>query len=110
MNQRFDLNGLQMASAIEPARLSPCGVDEHAAITLALRARDRNCAIALSGDHFTPIEDQLAQGMVERSEREIKLAIAGALTFFDLRDLIPYPWARAASRDCSARRDGRGPQ
>jgi hypothetical protein len=56
------------------------------------------------------LEDQLAQGIVERSEREIESAIAEALTFFDLRDLIPYPWARAASRDCAARRDGRGPQ
>lgn len=56
------------------------------------------------------LEDQLAQGIVERSEREIDSAIAEALTFFDLRDLIPYPWARAASRDRAARRDGRGPQ
>ena len=87
-----------------------CGVDERTAIAAALRAMDRNRAIALSGDHFTPIEDRLAQGIIERSEREMELAIAEALTFFDLRDLIPYPKARAASRDCAARRDGRGPQ
>ena len=99
-----------MASAFEPARLSLCGVDEHAAIAAALQARDRNRAIALSRDRFTPIEDRLAQGIVERSEREIDSAIAEALTFFDLRDLIPYPTAWAASRVCAARRDGRGPQ
>ena len=38
-----------MVSAFEPARLSLCGVDEHAAIAAALRARDRDRAIALSG-------------------------------------------------------------
>jgi hypothetical protein len=85
-----------------------CGVDEHAVIAAALLPGNR--AIALSGDHFTPIEDRLAQGIVERSERGIDSAIAEALTFFDLRDLMPYPSARAASRDCAARRDGRGPQ
>ena len=96
-----------MAPAFEPARLSLCGVDEHAA---ALRATVRDRAIALSGEPFTHIEDRPAQRIVERSEREIEWAIAEALTFFDLRDLIPYPWAWAASRDCAARRDGRGPQ
>jgi len=56
------------------------------------------------------LEDQLAQGIIERSDREIESAIAEALTFFDLPDLIPYPSAREASRDRAARRDGRGPQ
>ena len=61
-----------MVSAFEPARLSLCGVDEHAAIAAALRAGDRDRAIALSGEHFTHIEERLAQGIVERSEREIE--------------------------------------
>jgi DNA-binding GntR family transcriptional regulator len=61
-----------MVSAFEPARLSLCGVDEHAAIAAALRARDRERAIALSGEHFRHIEERLAQGIVERSEREIE--------------------------------------
>jgi len=99
-----------MAPAFEPAHLSLGGLDEHAAIAAALRAGDRNRAIALSGEHFTHIDDRITQSIVERFERDIDSAIAEALTFFDLRDLIPYPWARAASRDCAARRDGRGPQ
>ena len=101
-----------MAPAFEPAHLSLGGLDEHAAIAAALPARDkdRDCATALSGEYFNPIEDRPAQGVVERFERDIDSAIAEALTFSDLRDLIPYPWARAASRDCAARRDGRGPQ
>jgi DNA-binding GntR family transcriptional regulator len=61
-----------MVSAFEPARLSLCGVDEHAAIAAALRASDRDRAIALSGEHFTHIEQRLAQGIVERSERAIE--------------------------------------
>src|SRR5271167_2510175 len=61
-----------MVSAFEPARLSLCGVDEHAAIAAALRAKDRDRAIALSGEHFRQIEQRLAQGIVERSEREIE--------------------------------------
>jgi DNA-binding GntR family transcriptional regulator len=64
-----------MVSAFEPARLSLCGVDEHAAIASALKARDRDRAIALSGEHFRHIEDRLAQGIVERSEREIEDAL-----------------------------------
>ena len=64
-----------MVSAFEPARLSLCGVDEHAAIAAALRARDRDRAIALSGEHFHHIEERLAQGIVERSEREIEEAL-----------------------------------
>ena len=61
-----------MVSAFEPARLSLCGVDEHAAIAAALRASDRDRAIALSGEHFTHIEQRLAQGIVERSERGLE--------------------------------------
>jgi len=61
-----------MVSAFEPARLSLCGVDEHAAIAAALRARDRDRAIALSGEHFAHIEERLARGIVERSELEIE--------------------------------------
>ncbi len=61
-----------MVSAFEPARLSLCGVDEHAAIAEALRSRDAERAIALSGEHFTHIEHRLAQGIVERFERSIE--------------------------------------
>jgi DNA-binding GntR family transcriptional regulator len=61
-----------MVSAFEPARLSLCGVEEHAAIIAALKAKDREGAIALSGEHFRHIEHRLAQGIVERSEREIE--------------------------------------
>lgn len=61
-----------MVSAFEPARLSLCGVDEHAAIAMALKAKDRDRAVALSGEHFRHIEDRLAQGIVERAEREIE--------------------------------------
>jgi DNA-binding GntR family transcriptional regulator len=61
-----------MVSAFEPARLSLCGVDEHAAIAAALRAKNWERAIALSGEHFRHIEERLAQGIVERSEREIE--------------------------------------
>lgn len=61
-----------MVSAFEPARLSLCGVDEHSAIAAALKAKDRDRAITLSGEHFRHIEERLAQGIVERSEREIE--------------------------------------
>jgi DNA-binding GntR family transcriptional regulator len=64
-----------MVSAFEPARLSPCGVDEHAAIAAALRDGDRERAITLSGEHFRHIEERLAQGIVERSERGIEEAL-----------------------------------
>lgn len=64
-----------MVSAFEPARLSLCGVDEHAGIAAALRAKDRDRAIALSGEHFRQIEQRLAQGIVERSERAIEDAL-----------------------------------
>jgi DNA-binding GntR family transcriptional regulator len=64
-----------MVSAFEPMRLSLCGVDEHAAIASALKAKDRDRAIALSGEHFRHIEDRLAKGIVERSEREIEDAL-----------------------------------
>jgi len=61
-----------MVSAFEPARLSLCGVDEHAAIAAALEAKDSDRAISLSGEHFRHIEDRLAQGIFERSERKIE--------------------------------------
>ena len=56
-----------MVSAFEPARLSLCSVDEHAAIAEALKARNVERAIALSNEHFIHIEDRLAQGIVERT-------------------------------------------
>jgi DNA-binding GntR family transcriptional regulator len=61
-----------MVSAFEPARLSLCGVDEHAGIAAALEARDRDRAIALSQEHFRHIEERLAQGIIERSEFEVE--------------------------------------
>ncbi len=61
-----------MVSAFEPARLSLCGVDEHAAITMALKAKDLDRAITLSGEHFRHIEERLAQGIVERGKRQIE--------------------------------------
>jgi DNA-binding GntR family transcriptional regulator len=61
-----------MVSAFEPAHLSPCGVDEHAAIAAALRAREPERAVALSGEHFRHIEGRLAQGIVERADHEIE--------------------------------------
>jgi hypothetical protein len=64
-----------MVSAFEPARLSLCSVDEHAAIAEALKARNVERAIALSNEHFTHIEDRLAQGIVERVERRIEDAL-----------------------------------
>ncbi len=67
-----------MVSAFEPARLSLCGVDEHAAIAAALRAGDAERAIALSGDHFHQIEERLAQGLVSRSNLSIEQALAPA--------------------------------
>jgi DNA-binding GntR family transcriptional regulator len=67
-----------MVSAFEPARLSLCGVDEHAAIAAALRAGDAERAIALSGEHFRHIEERLAQGLVERMEIPIEQALAPA--------------------------------
>jgi DNA-binding GntR family transcriptional regulator len=64
-----------MVSAFEPARLSLCSVDEHAAIAEALKARNVERAIALSNEHFTHIEDRLAQGIVERVEQRIEDAL-----------------------------------
>jgi DNA-binding GntR family transcriptional regulator len=64
-----------MVSAFEPARLSLCGVDEHAAIADALKAKDVERAIALSGEHFSHIEHRLAQGAVERSEQTMEQAL-----------------------------------
>ena len=65
-----------MVSAFEPARLSLCGVDEHAAIAAAMRAGDVERRSGLSGEHFRHIEERLAQGFVERAEREIEEALA----------------------------------
>jgi DNA-binding GntR family transcriptional regulator len=64
-----------MVSAFEPARLSPCGVDEHAAIADALKAGDLERAIALSDEHFQHIEQRLAQGKDEWRERTIEDAL-----------------------------------
>jgi DNA-binding GntR family transcriptional regulator len=64
-----------MVSAFEPARLSICGIDGHAAIAAALKARDPDRAIALSGEHFRHIEQRVQQGIVERSDREIEDAL-----------------------------------
>src|SRR5271154_1794035 len=82
-----------MVSAFEPARLSLCSVDEHAAIAEALKARNVERAIALSNEHFTHIEDRLAQGIVERVERRIEDA---------LEPLVPV--ARGSSRKGRNRR------
>jgi DNA-binding GntR family transcriptional regulator len=84
-----------MVSAFEPARLSLCSVDEHAAIAEALKARNVERAIALSNEHFAHIEDRLAQGIVERLERRIEDA---------LEPLVPV--VRGASR--KGRRIGSG--
>ncbi len=67
-----------MVSAFEPASLSLCGVDEHAAIAAALRAGDAERAIALSGEHFRHIEERLAQGLAERANVSIEQALAPA--------------------------------
>ena len=64
-----------MVSAFEPARLSICGTDEHATIAAALKARDPDRAIALSGEHFRHIEERVQQGIVERSDRKIEDAL-----------------------------------
>jgi len=61
-----------MVSAFEPARLSPCGVDEHEAIARALRSGDAAAAIALSGEHFRHIEERLAMGIVERADEDLE--------------------------------------
>jgi DNA-binding GntR family transcriptional regulator len=61
-----------MVSAFEPARLSPCGVDEHEAIAKALSARDAEAAIALSSEHFSHIEERLAVGAQERADENIE--------------------------------------
>lgn len=67
-----------MVSAFEPARLSLCGVDEHAAIAAALRAGDAERSLALSGEHFHHIEERLAQGLEERANVSIEQALAPA--------------------------------
>ena len=67
-----------MVSAFEPARLSLCGVDEHAAVAAALKAGEPERAIALSGEHFRHIEERLALGAVERANRPIEEALRPA--------------------------------
>ena len=64
-----------MVSAFEPARFSLCSVDEHAAILEALKSRNVERAIALSHEHFTHIEERLAQGILERRERTLEDAL-----------------------------------
>jgi hypothetical protein len=41
----------------------------------ALRAGVRDCVAALFGEHFNHIEERHAQGIIERSEREIEEAL-----------------------------------
>lgn len=48
-----------MVSVYEPASQSICAVDEHGAITQALRARDAARAIDLSHHHFLHVEQRL---------------------------------------------------
>jgi DNA-binding GntR family transcriptional regulator len=48
-----------MVSLYEQANQSACGVDEHAEIVAALRARDPERAIALSHSHFAHVEHRL---------------------------------------------------
>jgi DNA-binding GntR family transcriptional regulator len=64
-----------IVSAFEPARLSLCGVDEHAAIAKALKARDVERATALSDEHFRHIEDRLAMGIFERRDASLEEAL-----------------------------------
>lgn len=86
-----------MVSAFEPARLSLCGVDEHAAIATALKEKDRDRVIALSGEHFRHIEERLAQGIVERSEREIEDALRPSSAARALRRTRKTPTSRRPS-------------
>jgi DNA-binding GntR family transcriptional regulator len=86
-----------MVSAFEPARLSICGIDEHAAIAAALKARDPDRGIALSGEHFRHIEERVQQGIVERSDREIEDALqfvresgSDATAVADARQKFPH--------------------
>lgn len=65
-----------LVSAFEPARLSPCGVDEHRAIAAALKAGDAARAIALSDEHFRHIEARLAVGVGERGAQDIESVFA----------------------------------
>ncbi len=65
-----------MVSAFEPARLSPCGVDEHEAIAKAMRAGDVEAAIRLSDEHFRHIEERLAVGAVERRDEDFEAVFA----------------------------------
>ena len=89
-----------MVSAFEPARLSLCGVDEHAAIAEALRARSVERAIALSNEHFSQIEHRLTQGIVERRDRSIEdvLRPSVAMTGADKKGRQKAGAPRRASR------------
>jgi len=60
-----------MVSVYEPASQSICAVDEHGAITQALRARDAARAIDLSRRHFLHVEQRLR--MEPRSEPAVDL-------------------------------------
>ncbi|MGA2794549.1 MAG: GntR family transcriptional regulator [Roseiarcus sp.] len=60
-----------MVSVYEPASQSICAVDEHGAITRALRARDAARAIDLSHHHFLHVEQRLR--MEPRSEPAVDL-------------------------------------
>jgi DNA-binding GntR family transcriptional regulator len=89
-----------MVSAFEPARLSICGIDEHAAIAAALKVRDPDRAIALSGEHFRHIEERVQQGIVERFDREIEDAfefVRESGSDADARRIFPHR-RRAAQR------------
>lgn len=68
-----------MVSAFEPASLSLCGVDEHAAIARALKERKVERAIALSEEHFRHIEERLARGIGERREMQIEDSLSPLL-------------------------------
>jgi DNA-binding GntR family transcriptional regulator len=68
-----------MVSAFEPASLSLCGVDEHAAIAQALKERNTERAIALSEAHFRHIEERLARGIGERRETAIEDSLSPLL-------------------------------
>ena len=65
-----------LVSAFEPARLSPCGVDEHVAIAEALKAGDADRAIALSDEHFRHIEQRLALGVRESKAEDVERVFA----------------------------------
>jgi DNA-binding GntR family transcriptional regulator len=91
-----------MVSAFEPARLSLCGVDEHAAIAEAIRSADAERAIALSDEHFKCIEHRLAQGIVERFERRIEDVLQPFVAIAGDPDQKSLGQARASKRRSSS--------